>query len=216
MKNTIPQSTLWIYLVVILLPFNGGFINAATVVGFLHHAVGYVTGNVTNLGTGLIQGNIDMVLQMLGIFLAFLCGALLSGLLIKSEHFRRDLRYGTSLLLQAILVGIAIILLSYRYIAGEYVLAMVMGLQNALTTHYGSAIIRTTHMTGTTTDLGIQLGLWLKGDHQHAWKIKLYSLLILFFLIGAIAGGIIFTYLGQNALWISIIIYVIMIATHQR
>lgn len=41
--------------------------------------------------------------------------------------------------------------------------AMAMGMQNAMTTKFSGAVIRTTHITGLTTDMGIVTANWLLG-----------------------------------------------------
>jgi uncharacterized membrane protein YoaK (UPF0700 family) len=40
---------------------------------------------------------------------------------------------------------------------------MAMGMQNAMTTKFSGAVIRTTHITGLTTDMGIVTANWLQG-----------------------------------------------------
>lgn len=216
MKNAIPQSSLWVYLAAVLLPFNGGYINAATLMSFLHNSVGYVTGNITFAGTYFSEGNSMMFLKMLLLVIAFLAGSVTSGLVIKGEHYNKDYRYRANLCLQLILVSMAIYLLHYQLSYCEYLLAATMGLQNAMTTHYGSALIRTTHMTGTTTDLGILIAYWIKRKNVALWKIKLYVILILSFLLGSMVGAIAFTYFQGNALFASIVIYLIMMLISKK
>ncbi|MCF6808438.1 DUF1275 domain-containing protein, partial [Thiotrichales bacterium 19S9-11] len=182
MKNTIPQSSFWIYISVILLPLNGGFINAATLISFLHNSVGYVTGNLAYAGTYYAEENYVMFLKMILLIFSFLLGSIISGLIIKNEYYNKDHRYSANLILQLLLVVISIYLMRYNLSYCGYLLAATMGLQNSMTTHYGSALIRTTHMTGTVTDLGILISYWLKRKHVSFWKIKIYLILIISFL----------------------------------
>ncbi|WP_440616838.1 YoaK family protein [Cysteiniphilum sp. 6C5] len=216
MKNSIPQSSAWIYISAILLPFNGGFINAATLISFLHNPVGYVTGNLTFAGTHFAEGDYTAFLRMIALVLAFLTGAIISGLLIKNEHYHKDQRYRVILILQLALILTSIGLMHLDILYCEYLLAATMGLQNAMTTHYGSALIRTTHMTGTTTDLGVLLAHWIKRKNIAIWKLKLYSILILSFLGGSIIGAIAFTHLHEAALFASIAIYLVMIFVSKK
>lgn len=216
MKNSIPQSSLWIYLAVILLSFNGGYINAAMLISFLHNPVGYVTGNITYAGTYFAKHDYIMFIDMLMLVIAFLIGSIISGLIIKNGFYNKDYRYRVNLLLQLILITISFYLLSYGSGYCEYFLAMAMGLQNAMTTHYGSALIRTTHMTGTATDLGILLAHWIKRKNVAVWKIRLYILLILSFLLGSIIGAITFINYQEKALFTSMAIYLIMILLSRK
>lgn len=215
MKQTIPQSSVWIYLAAILLPFNGGFINAATLISFLHNSVGYVTGNIAFAGTYFAEKQYVMFFGMLGLIFCFLLGSFISGLMIKTEHYHKDYRYELNLVLQLSFVLIAMILMHLDIKYCEFLLAVTMGLQNAMTTHYGAALIRTTHMTGTATDLGILVAHWIKGKNVQLWKIKLYALLISFFLLGSIVGAVVFIHLQAYGLLVSIFIYLIMIFFHK-
>jgi uncharacterized membrane protein YoaK (UPF0700 family) len=80
-----------------------------------------------------------------------------------------------------------------------------MGLQNAMITKISKAEIRTTHVTGLVTDIGIELGklfYWnfggasgnpVRGDRQ---KLALLGSLLLSFLGGGVAGAVGFRHLG--------------------
>lgn len=98
----------------------------------------------------------------------------------------------------------------------EYLLAIAMGLQNAMTTHYGTALIRTTHMTGTTTDLGILIAHVLKGQKIQLWKLTLYIILITCFLLGSIVGGYLYAHYQAYSLIVSLVIYLMMIVVYKR
>ena len=104
-------------------------------------------------------------------------------------------------------------------------LCFVMGLQNAILTKASDAIIRTTHMTGVVTDIGIEIGKWLywnkskEGNVQHfvhVNKEKLHSHLYIFamFLTGAIIGAISFKKVGYIAV-VPLSISLILIASLQ-
>jgi uncharacterized membrane protein YoaK (UPF0700 family) len=85
-------------------------------------------------------------------------------------------------------------------------LAFIMGLQNALMTKMSASQIRTTHMTGVITDLGIELGKWLywrKSDpitdsplRPSKARLVLFSGLLLMFFVGGIIGAAGFKHIG--------------------
>ncbi|AJI74762.1 hypothetical protein BZ13_1657 [Francisella philomiragia subsp. philomiragia ATCC 25015] len=216
MKNSISQPISWVYLSAVLLPFNGGYINAATLISFLQNSVGYVTGNLTYAGVFLSNGEFLIFARMLILVIFFLLGTVISGLIIKSPHYNQDYSYPTNLLLQLTLVFIAILFLNSHLSYCEYILAMTMGLQNAMTTYYGSAIIRTTHMTGTTTDLGLLIAYKIKNTQIATWKLRLYIILILSFLTGSFVGALAFKIFQGNALYCSILIYSAMIVLYKK
>jgi uncharacterized membrane protein YoaK (UPF0700 family) len=82
-----------------------------------------------------------------------------------------------------------------------------MGLQNAIVTKVSRAEIRTTHITGLVTDIGIELGkLFYWNGPAHAGvadkvmadrgKLRLLSSLLAMFLVGGLAGAFGFKYIG--------------------
>ena len=81
------------------------------------------------------------------------------------------------------------------YIA--YALLFSMGLQNALVTYISQSIVRTTHLTGLFTDLGINLSqlFFIKKGIEFKRLTKIIFLrisIILFFFIGGVLGGLLF------------------------
>ena len=86
-------------------------------------------------------------------------------------------------------------------------LCYVMGLQNALITKISNAEIRTTHVTGLVTDIGIELGKIIYWDRDYAEKhegevasnlakLRLHGMLVCAFFAGGIAGAAGFKFLG--------------------
>ena len=85
-----------------------------------------------------------------------------------------------------------------------------MGLQNSLVTTISSAQVRTTHLTGLFTDLGIELSqLFFYREKEQKDKliasIKLRFTIISFFFIGGIAGGFLYAPLGLRTLIVAAI-----------
>jgi uncharacterized membrane protein YoaK (UPF0700 family) len=83
-------------------------------------------------------------------------------------------------------------------------LCFIMGLQNAVITKISRAEIRTTHITGLVTDMGIELGkllyinpslseLPVRANHD---KLRLQGKLIAAFASGALIGALGFKHLG--------------------
>ena len=84
-------------------------------------------------------------------------------------------------------------------------LLFAMGLQNSLVTTISSASVRTTHLTGLFTDLGIELSqlFFFKLKKQRdklLSSIKLRLTIICFFFLGGIVGGIFYSRVGLEAL----------------
>lgn len=70
----------------------------------------------------------------------------------------------------------------------------------SLTSTYSGAIVRTTHVSGLFTDLGVALGLRFRGQKTHARKVILYLILISGFTLGGIAGSLAFVKVQFSAM----------------
>jgi len=81
-----------------------------------------------------------------------------------------------------------------------------MGLQNSLVSIVSGSVVRTTHLTGTFTDLGIELGQIFQQNtaDKPALKarIKLRSAIIFFFMCDALCGAYLFRYFSFRAFFI--------------
>lgn len=147
------------------LAFVAGAANAG---GFLavQQYTSHMTGIVSAMADNLVLGVTDLALEGLGGLFSFLCGAMTSAILINFSR-RRQLHseYALPLLLEALLL-LCFGILGARLLAIEglfvpitvMLLCFIMGLQNAVITKLSRAEIRTTHITGMVTDIGIELG----------------------------------------------------------
>ena len=196
-----------------LLAFNAGAINAG---GFL--VVGMYTSHMTGfasmLADNLILGNVGLLLGALGTLLAFVAGAATTAVQVnwaRQHHLRSE--YALPLLLEAGLLLVFGLLgatlnrqTPFAVPLTVLVLAYTMGLQNAVVSKISASQIRTTHMTGVITDLGIELGkifYWNRNqtpaDFQvraNRIKLRLYSMLLATFMAGGLVGAAGFKYLG--------------------
>ena len=96
----------------------------------------------------------------------------------------------------------SIYFLSKGWLLGHYLASAACGLQNALVTTYSGAVIRTTHVTGIFTDLGLMLGSRLRGEAFDKRKAVLFLLIIMGFILGGVFGAYLFSVLTFNALLI--------------
>lgn len=211
MEKTFAQNRSWVYKAVSLLSFNGGLVNSITFVSFFHHPVGYVTGNITLAAAFLIDSNLAQLLEVISAIAFFLLGSVLSGIIIPHDNFTRNNKYNLAFLLEIILILFGMTGLVLSYSITKYFLAIALGVQNAVTTFYGKSIIRTTHMTGTTTDLGIIIAHKLKGYRIESWRFNIYLFLLSGFFLGSIVGIILFKLIAYYSLTVSIFICIVMI-----
>lgn len=192
-----------------LLSFVAGIVNVA---GFL--AVQKLTTNVT----GHFAFFVDEVFKLnfwqgfvyfLYIFFFFL-GSFISNFLIEFISQKND-RYiyivpaSIECLILFIIGLYGHALIEYHPNIIAFSLLFAMGLQNSLVTTISSASVRTTHLTGLFTDLGIeisQLFFYKAKEQKHRLfsSIKLRLTIISFFFIGGIVGGIFYTKAGLYVL----------------
>jgi uncharacterized membrane protein YoaK (UPF0700 family) len=107
-----------------------------------------------------------------------------------------------ALLLESLLLCAAVPLLHANHVFGIYCASCACGLQNAMVSTYSGAVIRTTHISGMFTDLGIFLGHFLRGLPVDSRRLRLCFLIISGFLAGGIAGAAAFRHLGYSTLFI--------------
>ena len=146
------------------LSWIGGFTNALTFVACAQ-VTSHMTGAVSQFGVAAADGRFDVATYLLGLVTAFTGGALLAGLLLELARARRWL--ATFALPIAIEVGLLVVFgvwlqgtaaAERHHAVGPTLLAAAtMGLQNATITRISGGVVRTTHVTGVVTDLGLDL-----------------------------------------------------------
>ncbi|HSD16317.1 MAG TPA: YoaK family protein [Thermomonas sp.] len=191
----------WVWVGAISLACVGGMVNVVGYLGFEHQAVSHLTGTTSLLGAALAQGDWRAVAQLWGVLVAFCLGAVLSGLVIQDSTLQLGRRYGIALALEAMLLVAAVPLFERGLVWGAWLAAMACGLQNALATTFSGAIVRTTHLSGMFTDLGIGLGHLLRGMPLPVRRLLLSGMIISGFLAGGVIGAWLFALFRYKALF---------------
>ncbi|ANN69420.1 YoaK family protein [Bordetella bronchialis] len=195
------------------LAFVAGAANAG---GFL--AVGQYTSHMTGIVSALadhaVLGNAVLVTAGLCSLLAFMTGAAVSAILINWGRRRgAQSEYAMPLMLEAALLLVFGLLgtqlAEHRMFfvpATVGLLCFIMGLQNAIITKISKSEIRTTHMTGVATDIGIEIGklfYWnVQGGAPDAKvmanrpRLRLLASLLGMFLLGGVTGALGFKHMG--------------------
>ncbi|MDB5936255.1 MAG: hypothetical protein JWQ01_3599 [Massilia sp.] len=176
-----------------------------------------MTGIVSSMADNAALGTFDAVLAGLGALLSFISGAGCSAILVNFARQRNmQSEFALPLMVEAILLlCFGLIGARLTNIGGLFVsltvllLAFIMGLQNAVITKLSNAEIRTTHVTGMVTDIGIELGkLIYRNDKKHLGplrvtanrsKLRLLCTLVGFFFVGGVTGALGFHHLGYFA-----------------
>lgn len=154
----------------VLLGFQAGFINAF---GFLAcgRFVSHVTGFGTQIGLAVASSNLIFAIELLGFPASFILGSFFSSL-ITSVRIERGLKPSydiVTLLMPLILFSLMVLsqlgifgafgeqLIQPRDFIFLFLLAFVCGMQNGCFATLTKGQIRTTHLTGISTDLGTDL-----------------------------------------------------------
>ena len=178
------------------LAFIAGIINVVGLLGFERQTVTHLTGTTSMLAAALAALDGKAAVHFAAIIGSFLVGTVLSGYLIQDSTLKLGRRYGVALLLESILLGVSVPLLKQNSSLGIYSAACACGLQNAMMSTYSGAVIRTTHLSGMFTDLGIFFGHSLRGLPVDTRRLRLCFLIISAFLCGGIVGAVAFHHLG--------------------
>lgn len=191
----------WVEYGAFTLAVIAGFVNAIGLLGFEHQAISHLSGSVTQIGVSALERPIVSVFLIVLVG-SFVLGSTISGVLISGESLKLGRHYDLVLLLEGILLLISASLLHEHISWGLCLASMACGLQNALVTTYSGAVIRTTHLTGIFTDLGLMLGSKIKGQEVNKRKFVMFSVIICGFLSGGFLGYLAFQRINVSALTI--------------
>ena len=182
------------------LAFIAGMINAMGYLGFRHQAVTHMTGTTSLLGIVAVQGDVRDIVYFGTMLLAFAGGCALSGFIVGGSALRLGRRYGVALAAESALLFVAVPLLHQQNELGLWLAAAASGLQNAMAATYSGAVVRTSHVSGIVTDLGMFFGHWMRGDKPDGRRVRLYCALFTGFLGGGVASALAFPHWQERTL----------------
>jgi uncharacterized membrane protein YoaK (UPF0700 family) len=144
-----------------------------------------VTGTASNLGRDIADGSWALGAFALMLLVTFYLGAFISGVLVELGRRRQwESIYVLPMALEGVLLfffGVGLEIWHGRIIDQPHILvpmtgiaSLAMGLQNATITRISSGVVRTTHVSGVLTDLGIETALfsfWLWDKRRLPQKI---------------------------------------------
>ena len=194
-----------------LLCLTAGFVNVS---GFQAFSVltTNVTGHVALFAEKLAQGDLATA-RVVGLWMfMFLLGAFLSSFIFNNLFHNRQYSYVIPIMTEVVIL---MFVASYGYHFNQTVpereffagsLLFAMGMQNALVSMVSGSVVRTTHLTGMFTDLGIEMAAVIRSDGtdktELRGKIGLRLIIISFFFFGGILGGYLFGLLKYYTFYI--------------
>lgn len=192
----------WVEYGSFILALVAGFVNAIGLLSFKHQATSHLSGTATLLGTGVINSTFADYFHLVIILFSFLMGAAISGFFLRGGALKLGRNYSGLLCLEAVFLFSTVYFLTKESLYGHYLASAACGLQNALATTYSGAVVRTTHITGIFTDLGLMLGAKLRGQAFDQRKALLFLLIISGFIFGGTLGAYFFSIFDFRALFI--------------
>ena len=189
----------WVFAGGALLAAIAGYVNVV-MLGFFAVPLSHMTGAVSRLSIDLAEQDLIDLTLIAGIVAGFMLGALVSGMVVGATTLRAGRRYGVVLMVQGVVLGLATWMALESIALAVPVAAFVCGLQNAMASSYRGLVLRTTHVTGVVTDIGVLIGQRLRQKQIRIWKLWLLLTLLLAFFFGGFSGALLFQALGMTAL----------------
>ena len=191
--------------------FVAGAINAvgcAAVAIYTSH----MTGMTASVSDYVAVGAWHLIIPPGTAIVSFIVGAASTAILFNWMRRRETAgRFAVVLVLEALLVLLFGLLADSLDAAGAEILIVailgyVMGLQNALITKVSGARIRTTHVTGMVTDIGIELGKAAYRNRKpdtapvehDAAKLLLHVTMVSLFAVGGVVGALGYLWIGYE------------------
>ncbi len=187
----------------LMLTFAAGCVNATTFLA-CERFVTHVTGTVTRVGMEVAR--LAILLDFALVVACFVGGAMTSAILINARaHRGKAPLHSTPLVVVAALTAVVAVAGHFGFLgefggsvdqAGDFVLLSVLsfasGLQNAAVATSTGLLVRTTHLTGPATDLGIHLVEMASAPPSARTNARRHALLrsgkMIAYAVGAAAG----------------------------
>lgn len=197
-----------------LLAFVAGAVNAG---GFLavQQYTSHMTGIVSEMADNIALGHFMLALAGATALMVFIAGAIVSAYLVNWARVAQlHSIYALPLMLEALLLTIFGLLGAHMQAETSFfvpvtvlLLCFMMGLQNAMITKISRAEIRTTHVTGLVTDIGIAIGRLLHARQMPEARpdeeilalrrrLGLHVSLVLHFFVGGVLGALGYKHVG--------------------
>jgi uncharacterized membrane protein YoaK (UPF0700 family) len=191
------------------LAFGASFVNTGLLLK-TGTSVSHLTGDIAKMTINLARWSSLMLSDLGKVAMATICfllGAMLGGAVIHHPTLDITRPYGRTITGIGLLLIAASCVVTRHPLFGIGLAAFGCGLQNSLATRYRGIVLRTTHVTGMFTDLGVTLGMRFRGYDIPLWKISIPFVLILSFFLGGLVATIVQFY-GHDIIMLAGIGYV--------
>ncbi|MFL1732109.1 YoaK family protein [Moraxella oculi] len=206
----------WVLCGAVALAFCAGILNTTALMGFTHVSASHVTGNISSLSVSVLHEDWLNVRLFLMSIASFWIGSVLSGMLIGGSELHINRNYGYAMYLEFLLLFASLLLYMNGSNLGQMMIAMACGLQNSMVATYNGTVVRTTHLTGTTSDLGAMVGSWLVGRKLNIQKVLLQSALWWAFFMGGFVAVLLYRQVGYFSMLLPMGIVLLAAMSYRR
>jgi len=202
-----------------ILSLNSGFVNGICLSGLLSfdgtkQASAAVTGAWTNSALGLANGKMDQFSFNLSCILSYVFGSFSAGYVNPNPKIFEVSVVAT----RTLFIAASILLYSASVLCGEeeagrsYILLALIanGIQNSVTSSATGNLVRSSHFSGISSDIGTFLGQFLRGNNDNLLKLKVFSTLALCFWSGGYLSFSMVESFGSSAILVSSALYMIL------
>ncbi len=205
-----------------LTAFTAGTINIASLLIFLNFTSN-VTGHYAILSAEISKGNWKQAGVVAGwLFLFFFGGFLSNFIVINFNKKNKYLAHALPIILQIICLLFVGYYGQFHYQKTlpetEYLVALMLfatGLQNGLTASISNFSVKTTHLTGTTTDLGILFSMFTQNKYRKKPELigraKLLGSIMLAYIAGAVFSGLTYYHLEFRVFYVICLCLIVVI-----
>jgi len=193
-----------------LTSFSAGMVNVISVI-VLFAFTGNITGHFAILAQEIAKGNWHQAAVTLLWISLFFFGNFIASLSIihAKKKTRRFFAHAAPVLLEIVCLIATGVYLSHYYsdslLETEILVGIMlfaMGLQNGLTASISNFAVKTTHLTGLTTDLGILLSMLTKkefrNDNVLVQRVQLLFLIMIAYILGGVLAGLLHYFIQYN------------------
>jgi uncharacterized membrane protein YoaK (UPF0700 family) len=221
--NKLSKRTQQLVTVGCVLAANAGFMNGVGLSGIVGKAQGIsaVTGAFTTAGIATSRAGLTAMATVLLTPFSYMLGSFTNGLwnpngVVAVDDDKRNNDESSSLRTGPLLLSATMLMLGngFLYVHPLAVLTcwtFAMGLQNSWTSALLKGnVLRSTHFSGITSDIGTILGQTLRGNQESTWKLPIFAKLTASFWAGGIVSAFLGLRLGVSAstcAWMSTYLY---------
>lgn len=205
-----------------LTAFSAGMVNVTSVMIFFAFTSN-VTGHYAVLAEEIAKGNWYQAGVVAAWIMLFFFGGFVSNFVII--HFNKTYTYLAHAI--PVIIEICCLLIVGTYVQFYYsetlletellvaLMLFAMGVQNGLTASISNSAVKTTHLTGLTTDLGMLFSMFTKREYRQSsqlrGKLKIQLAIMLSYLMGGISAGYIYLTISYNVFYIVCLFLLVVI-----